>query len=89
MSIAVNREMTQGPRDGQWRFRVTRTREHSNVRETTDVPLSHGIVVEIYRSVMGGLPATGLERENVVENWDRLESRLRAEIERRIPPDRP
>jgi hypothetical protein len=86
MAIALNREMTRGP-NGVWIFRLTRTREHSNVRETMDERLSHEVVVEIYRSVMGGVPATGLSRENVMENWDHLEPRLRAEIEKRIPPD--
>jgi hypothetical protein len=86
MAIALNREMTRGP-NGVWIFRLTRTREHSNVRETMDERLSHEVVVEIYRSVMGGVPATGLSRENVMENWDHLEPRLRAEIEKRIPSD--
>jgi len=86
MPIALNREMTRGPINGEWIFRLTRTREHSNVRETMDEPLSHTVVVEIYRSVMGRVPATGLNRENVMENWDHLEPRLRAEIEKRISP---
>jgi hypothetical protein len=86
MAIALNREMTRGP-NGVWTFRLTRTREHSSARETMDERLSHEVVVEIYRSVMGGVPATGLSRENVMENWDHLEPRLRAEIEKRIPPD--
>jgi len=59
MSIALNREMTRGPINGEWIFRSTRTREHSNVRETMDEPLSHTVAVEIYRSVMGRVPTTG------------------------------
>ena len=87
MPIALNREMTRGPIDGEWRFRWTRTRKHSNMRETSDEPLSHQVVVQIYQSVMGGVPATGLARENVMENWDHLEPRFRAEIEKRIPAE--
>jgi len=88
MPITLNREMTQGPQGGQWRFSVRRTRRDSDVGEIIDQPLSHEVVAQIYDEVMGGIPGTGLELRNVLENnWDRLEPRLRNEIERRISPN--
>ena len=88
MPITLNREMTQGPRDRMWRFHVTRTREGSDVDEMIDQPLSHGAVVRIFREVMGEVPANGVGRDDVLQHWNALEPRLRAEIERLIPPDR-
>lgn len=87
MPFTLNREMTQGPQEDQmWRFRVTRTSEDSPVEELFYVPLPHELVVQIYDDEVG-LPGTGLELANVLDNWNALEPRLRGEIEQRMPPE--
>ncbi len=65
---------------------MTRTRD-GFAPEMFYVPLTHQIVARIYNRVMGGLPATGLELDDVLDNWDTLEPRLRAEIETLLPPE--
>ncbi len=84
MAFTLDREM-QFPVDRGWKFRVTRTREDSVAVETFEQLLSRGVVVQIFRDVMGAIPATGLEQDDIEENWDRLEPRLRAEIAKLIP----
>ena len=87
MPFTLNREMTQGPQDDQmWRFHVTRTRE-GFAPEMSYALLSHELVAQIYDDAMGGLPGSGLELQNVLENWDALEPRLRTEIEIVLPAD--
>ena len=87
MPFHLIREMTQGPqRDQAWRFRVMRTQEGSDVVEEFDVPLPNELVAEIYDDEVG-LPATGLELDDVLDNWDALKPRLRDEIEQRMPPE--
>jgi hypothetical protein len=88
MPFNLNREMTQGPQENQmWNFRVTKTREGSAVEEMFDQQLPHYSVVRIFRDVLGRLPANGLGRDDVVEHWNALEPRLRAEIATPLPPD--
>jgi hypothetical protein len=84
MPFILNPELTQGSRDRMWSFHVTRTHEGANVDEVSNQLLSHDVVVRIFREVMGAVPATGLELDDIVER-DRLEPRLRAEIERLLP----
>ncbi len=86
MPLVLVRELTQGPKDGEWAFGARRTRAGSDVGESISQPLSHEVVVRIYRDVFGEEPATGLELVHVLENWDKLEPFLRAEIEKRINP---
>ena len=86
--LTLNREMTQGPQEDQmWRFGGTITHEDSNVDELFHQSLPHEVVAEIYDDVMGGLPGSGLELADVLENWDALEPDLKAEIEHRMPPE--
>jgi hypothetical protein len=87
MPFTLNREM-HGPRDQGWRFNVTRTREGSNVQELIEQTLPYGLVVEIFREAVGDVPANGLGYDDVVQHWDALEPRLRAEIARVLPADR-
>jgi hypothetical protein len=87
MAVVLNRDLTQGSQDGEWTFGVSRTRTGSSVSETIWPRLSHEVVVRIYRDAIGALPATGLELSNVLDKWDQLEPRLRAEIEGQICPD--
>jgi hypothetical protein len=88
MPFTLNPEMTQGPQeDHMWSFCVTRTREGSVVEETLDQQLPHYSVVRIFRDAIGRLPANGLGPDDVVEHWDALEPRLRAEIATLLPPD--
>ena len=82
MAFTLNPEMTQGPQDRMWKFSVIQTHEGSDVEDRFYQPLSHDVVVRIFREVTGAVPINGLGREEVVENWDRLEPRLLAEIER-------
>jgi adenosylmethionine-8-amino-7-oxononanoate aminotransferase len=86
MPFTLNREM-QGPADREWKFRVTRTRDGSVVEETFEQVLSRGVVVQIFRDVVGAVPAIGLERDDIDRHWNVLEPRLRAEIERELPAD--
>ncbi|HXM94454.1 MAG TPA: hypothetical protein VOA64_09405 [Candidatus Dormibacteraeota bacterium] len=85
MPFTLNRDMTQGPQDRMWRFHGTQTREGSDVVEMFDQPLPHDTVVRVFRDEMGAVPGIGLGRDEVVENWERLEPRLRAEIARLLP----
>ena len=87
MPFTLNREFTQGPQDDQmWRFHVARTRE-GFANETSYVLVSHELVAQIYDDVMDGLPGSGLELDDVLQNWDALESHLRDEIEMVLPPE--
>jgi len=86
MPIFLVREETQGPRNREWTFSVRRTRQGSDVIESTSQPLAHEVVVEIYQGVVGPVPPTGLELSHVLDNWADLEPLLRNEIETLIDP---
>ncbi len=79
----IPRQVTRTP-DGDWYFGFTRTRQSSAVGEVGAQDLSNEVVLQIFRQTIGPEPATGLEAENIRENWDRLEPPLRAEIEKRV-----
>jgi len=63
-----------------------RAQEGSDVVEEFDIALPNELVAGIYDDEVG-LPATGLELDDVLDKWDALEPRLRDEIEYRMPPE--
>jgi hypothetical protein len=87
MPFHLIREMTQGPpEDRAWRFRVMRTQGGSDVVEEFDIALPNDLVAKIYDDEVGS-PATRIELDDVLDNWDALVPRLRDEIEYRMPPE--
>jgi hypothetical protein len=44
-------------------------------------------VVQTFREVIGTVPANGVGHDELVEHWNVLEPRLRAEIARGFPTD--
>jgi hypothetical protein len=83
MAITLLKEFTQGPLNGKWKFRV---RTGSNVTNLEDVPVPHPVILKIYSDVVGPAPADGLERANVMENWNTLEPHLNLEIASLMTP---
>jgi len=77
MAITLLKDFTQGPLNGQWKFR---TSTGSNVIKLEDISVPHPVILKIYRDVVGPEPADGLELANVMENWNTLEPRLNLEI---------
>ena len=86
MPFTLDREM-HGPKGQGWWFIVSRTREGSSVAELIEQTLPYELVVEIFREAVGAVPATGLAYDDVVQHWEAVEPRLRAEIEKVLPAD--
>ena len=58
------------------------------MQELIEQTLPHDLVVEIFRETVGDVPANGLAYDDVVQHWEAIEPRLRAESEKPLPADR-
>ena len=87
MPLTFMRDLTEGPRGGVWYFFFVVTRQGSAVGEVRALDLSYETVLKIYRDSAGRVPATGLERQDVLDNWENVEPRLRIELGKRGFPE--
>jgi|SRR3989442_6784420 len=88
MPITFMRDLTEGPRGSVWYFFfVVTPRQGSAVGEVRALDLAHETVLQIYRESAGKVPATGLERQDVLTNWENVEPRLRIELGKRGFPE--
>jgi hypothetical protein len=70
--------------DGDWSFGFTRTRQGTDEGEVGAQDLSKEVVLGIYRHVVGPEPSIGLDVQQILDNWDRLEPALTGEIGQRV-----
>ena len=52
--------------------------------ETFTEPLPHQRLVELHTAVVGTVPSNGLGRDEVLQQWDKLEDPLTTETSRRL-----
>ena len=67
--------------DGDWAFGYV---TDPIIRDVGSCEISKEVVLGIYREVVGQEPSTGLDVQQILDNWDRLEPRLAAEVAQRV-----
>jgi hypothetical protein len=80
MSLELIRSRVSRQQDGDWDFGY---RQSGNAKEEPEgsFDLSAEIVEKVWEQTVGPVPHNGLQTHDVVREWDRLQQRLREEVE--------
>ena len=82
MALELIRSRVSRQQDGDWEFGFTRT-GHKRDELDGSFELSAEVVERIWQQAIGPMPHIELQVHDVIKEWDRLQQRLLAEIERR------